>query len=125
MVALTGVEDDNVIDETVALTLTIASSGADYAGKDATVDVMVMDNDKVPPGAPDGLKVIREERTQLYAQWGGRGQRWHARDRLHGELEGAQRQLDGDHGLHAGRVDHGTVGGHAVRGASEGDQRVR
>ena len=69
MVALTGVEDDNVIDEMVTLTLTIASSGADYAGKDATVDVMVMDNDKVPPGAPDGLQVIREERTQLYAEW--------------------------------------------------------
>ena len=69
MVGLTGVEDDDVNDETVTLTLTIASSGADYAGKDATVNVTVVDNDKLPPTAPDGLAVIREELTQLYAQW--------------------------------------------------------
>ena len=69
MVGLTGVEDDDVTDETVTLTLTIASSGADYAGKDATVNVTVVDNDKLPPTAPDGLAVIREELTQLYAQW--------------------------------------------------------
>ena len=66
---LTGVEDDDVTDETVTLTLTVASSGADYAGKDATVEVTVLDDDRVPPSVPDSLQVIREERTQLNVEW--------------------------------------------------------
>ena len=68
-VRLTGVEDDDVSDETVTLTLTVASSGADYAGKEAIVEVTVLDDDRVPPSAPDTLQVIREERTQLYVEW--------------------------------------------------------
>ena len=68
-VLMTGVQDDDVSDEAVTLKLTVVSSGADYAGTEETVEVTILDDDRVPPSVPDSLEVIREERTQLNVEW--------------------------------------------------------
>ena len=68
-VMMTGVQDDDVSDEAVTLKLTVVSSGADYAGTEETVEVTILDDDRVPPSVPDSLEVIREERTQLNVEW--------------------------------------------------------
>ena len=70
-VTVTGVDDDDDDDETVDIALT--ASGGGYDGITAAVTAEVADDDELPPMAPDGLRVVREERTQATVRWNGPG----------------------------------------------------
>ena len=68
-VTVSAVHDDDADDESTSIRLRVLSGASTYTGVEVYVPVTVTDDDKFPPASPDNLRVVREERTQVYVAW--------------------------------------------------------
>ena len=69
MVTVSGADDSDIATESV--TVTVSAAGGGYAGKMATVNVTVTDNDTAHtvPGPPTGLSATASGQTQINLSW--------------------------------------------------------